>query len=645
MPTPEEAAAADLGNPTDEAAAQAEEVRKLREELTQIKALVATQSQNQAGAAVAVVQKANIGVKTTIKVPEMLPKMSFQDYKWDVENWVAYASGHIDKKELAWLLLNHMPAVDDKMVKHTVVEKLGMDKIRSDDGVKLVLEEMSNILECEPFTRLVEWLKMWETLSQGQKSYDKYTTQLRKLQKSAEDNFGFKMPQPLLVAKLLLGCASVKGSNIGMITSGVNLNGLNDDLYSTIEKKVKRFIDTSDTFSDVKSSAHSHNVMFTADSSYVAKDMFGQPIYTPEKIQVPSLTQHSNDLTPEEVSEALIAYKKEKAAGVKGRLGPANNGKSKEYETREQRRARLIEEGKCFETGCRNPTEHVFADCPKRKERLERKKREVLASGGKWYDDPKEAARAKKEAASSEAASTAPKRNYAAALQHINPPVADHELLINAGQEDMVFDEDDDEDSFDRCFKTRRILVASSHYEMSEKLHTVHFTESRADELLIDSGCEKNCSGIVAYDKYIATLSPEDRAEVREYVGSAAFKFGGAGIYKSLKEALIPVYIGGQKKRLRLDVVNTDIPILIGLPVLKQLNLTIQYTRDGQDYAFYNGNRFRVIHRGGHHYMKVSQEGSQQSLDPEEADGRGTFSTFIGKVKVFDPDKIKSQLF
>ena len=289
------AVVAGAGMTPAEVAAQAEEFRKLREEFTQLKAQLASQQQSTASATVAAAPSANIGVKTNIKVPEMLPKMTFADYKWDVENWVAYAEGHINKKDLAWLLLNHMPAADEKMVKHTVVEKLGMDKIKSVDGVKLVLEEMGKILECEPFTKLVEWLKMWETLSQGQKTYEKYTTQLRKLQKSAEDDFGFKMPQQLLVAKLLLGCGSVRGHNIGMITSGVNLNGLNDDLYSTVENKVKRFIDTSDTFSGVKSNAHSHSVMFTADnSSYVAKDMFGQPIFTPEKVSVPSLTQHDS---------------------------------------------------------------------------------------------------------------------------------------------------------------------------------------------------------------------------------------------------------------------------------------------------------------------------------------------------------------
>ena len=146
------------------AAAQAEEIKKLRDELNLMKTQVGRQTGT---AAASSSSSSNIGIKTTIRVPEMLPKMSFSDYKFEVDTWLGYAKAHMDSTDLAWLLLNHMPANDERMIKRTIIEKLGMDKIRSPDGVKLLLEEMDGIVKCEPFTRLVEWLQSWETLSQG----------------------------------------------------------------------------------------------------------------------------------------------------------------------------------------------------------------------------------------------------------------------------------------------------------------------------------------------------------------------------------------------------------------------------------------------------------------------------------------------
>ena len=208
---------------------------------------------------------------------------------------------------------------------------------------------------------------------------------------------------------------------------------------------------------------------------------------------------------------------------------------------------------------------------------------------------------------------------------------------------ELIFD-DEDEEKYLSSFNTRRILVAKL-YDISEEIHHVHFTnqEGSFDEALLDSGCQKSCSGRMAYDNYIKTLSPEDKANIREYEGSAKFKFGGHGIYKSLKEVLVPIYVAGVRMRLRLDIVETDIPILLGLPVLKKLDLTVKYSRSGSDYGFFHEAKFRILNRQGHQYIRLSQRGSLDSLEPvQEVDPN--LRVFISKVKAFDEGKVKSQL-
>ena len=231
-----------------------------------------TGNQQQATAsASATATKSGIVAKTTLKTPELQSGMTYRDYEFEVKAWAQYAEGHIAKKDMGWLLLNHLPPIDDKMIKRTIIERLG-DKLKQDDSVTLVLAEMQKIVECEPFTRLVEWLKGWESLSQGSKSYEKYTTVLRRMVKSAADDFGFQIPQQLQVAKLLYGAKDVNGSNISLITSGFNLNGQSqdDNLYATIEAKLKTHIGTNDAFTTLKSQSKSQpaSVLFTRKDVY-----------------------------------------------------------------------------------------------------------------------------------------------------------------------------------------------------------------------------------------------------------------------------------------------------------------------------------------------------------------------------------------
>ena len=581
------------------------------------------------------VRASNIVAKTTIETPKLAPGMTYRDYCYEVNNWRHYADQHIAKKDMAWLLLNHMPATDDLMIKKTLIERIGWTDLAKDDAVDKLLKEMQKIVECEPFTRLVEWLKGWENLEQGSKTYEKYTTELRKMSKAAYDDFEFKIPQTLLVAKLLYGCRDVQGSNIGLITAGLDLNGQADDrLYETVEAKVKTFIQSTDAYSRLKSNgSHSHKIHYTA------RDVFNKPLYkeSPEKdsISVPSLTNKSAAVDEEDY-QAFIAFKASKNA---------TNGKAKgKFESREERRERLIGEGRCFEKNCESKA-HVYEDCPKKKKRLADRKRQVEESGGTWYDDPEEAKKARL------ASTRPPHRN------HIQFECKDDEISRDINDDDNVVMDELDEAQATRMFGTSSIYVTSKaikEYNIGKigagtTIHNINYAKIRKDEALADSGCERGCTGPEAYQGYIEGLSPEDRKDVREFPGTARFKFGGDGIFTSMKEVIVPFYIAGTRKFMRMDVVQADVPILLGLPAMKQLRLGFQYDVKGQqDYGYFEGQKFKVYYKSGHHYIRIGKEGSLQSIvkndDADEDDANKHFSTFITKVNVFDDDKVVSQL-
>ena len=152
----------------------------------------------------------------------------------------------------------------------------------------------------------------------------------------------------------------------------------------------------------------------------------------------------------------------------------------------DQRRERLLTQGRCFEIGCES-TEHVFDDCPKRRKRLQKRKAEIEAKGGTWYDDPKEAKRHKEERKKAQGV----KKTYvqAVARESLSSPVRDEDLVRDVLEDDLVdgliFD-DEDEEKYLSSFCTRRILMAKL-YDISEEIHHVHFTnqEGSFDEAIV----------------------------------------------------------------------------------------------------------------------------------------------------------------
>ena len=348
---------------------------------------------------------------------------------------------------------------------------------------------------------------------------------------------------------------------------------------------------------------------------------------------MPSLTNKSGKIDDDEY-EAFVQFKASKAKA---------DGKKKKgaVENRDDRRERLIAEGRCFEHNCESKS-HVFEDCPKRKDRLEKRKLAVEQAGGVWYDDPQEAKKARLNQRLGPVQKT--HRN------HIQFQCKDDEVDRDINDEDNVVMDELDELQATQIYKTNRILVGRE-YNIGSNTHTfkVNYSKIRKDEALADSGCERGCTGPEAYDGYLETLSQEDRSLVREFEGTARFKFGGEGIYRSTKEVVIPFYITGVRKFMRLDVVKADIPILLGLPAMKQLRLGFQYDVKGeQDFGIFEGQKFRIHHKSGHHYLRISKEGSIESMVNDDHNGKpdedGHFSAYISKVKVFDEKKIKSQL-
>ena len=112
---------------------------------------------------------------------------------------------------------------------------------------------------------LFNWMKEWDQLSQKNGPIEQFIQRVKSLASVAKDEFGFKMPEQMLAAKLLVGCTEINARQLGAITAQVDLefkNNVQEGIYhkdwvATVEKAIRKF---TTTVKAIGSKAHSSEV-------------------------------------------------------------------------------------------------------------------------------------------------------------------------------------------------------------------------------------------------------------------------------------------------------------------------------------------------------------------------------------------------
>ena len=268
-----------------------------------------------------------------VEVPKMVEGMLTQDYKFEVECWLAAIEDTIPADKRAMLLISNIPAAG-VTIKKMLVERVGMEVLKSDQGVDRLLEMLETVLGSPPFIKLWQWQDTWAKMEQGKQNFEKYMIKVRTAVRMAKNEFGIEVDDTLVAAKILAGASAINAENIGVVTQGVELRQGDETekkkkgyltLSERIENKLRQFVSTSDHMRKVGGGG-AHSVKL------VAKDIFGNPI------------RGSTSSIDEE----------EKPVGV------LKAGK----ETREQRIKRCMENGLCFKC---EADDHQSKDCPNKK--------------------------------------------------------------------------------------------------------------------------------------------------------------------------------------------------------------------------------------------------------------------------------------
>ena len=102
-------------------------------------------------------------------------------------------------------------------------------------------------------------------------------------------------------------------------------------------------------------------------------------------------------------------------------------------------------------------------------------------------------------------------------------------------------------------------------------------TKDNADQMIVDSGTTKTVPGVKWMNKYLESLTEEEKEKVSEEEEYRYFRFGNSIRYPSKKEVILPIKLGKLENNLYVSVVDASIPLLIGKPDLKKLGFIINF--------------------------------------------------------------------
>ena len=291
-------------------------------------------------------------MKTTISVPTLEKGMTWADYKFRVQLW--QQARPVPPESMGWCLINALPTSDGRYLQQRIVDAIGIGAVSQKDGADLVVEELGRLIRNPTFVRLVEWDVAWATVKQGSKTFDAFVTQVRNLAKESKEEFGLELPKGIIAAKLLGGCSQMSPDNIGVITQGLDIlvegQDATSDVSRKIEEAIRKHISTVRVFTDRPN--RPNHVGYAGRT-----DVMGQPLSPGEDLR------HKLNNSGDEDNGVYVT------------------GLKRKDRRSDEERDKMKKLGQCYE--CKS-TEHLSYDCPKKKARLERKRKEVEARGEVW---------------------------------------------------------------------------------------------------------------------------------------------------------------------------------------------------------------------------------------------------------------------
>lgn len=143
--------------------------------------------------------------------------------------------------------------------------------------------------------------------------------------------------------------------------------------------------------------------------------------------------------------------------------------------------------------------------------------------------------------------------------------------------DDQFFEKEDGQNEETVNDDVGRPIFYQSH--VGNEIEEIMLVSETINKAVLDCGASRTVCGSEWFSIYLDSLPEKDREKIKEKPSNTMFKFG-AGMLRASKRVTIPMSVCDKKLDLEVDVVDTDIPLLLSLPTMKELGMSIDFKAD-----------------------------------------------------------------
>ena len=191
----------------------------------------------------------------------------------------------------------------------------------------------------------------------------------------------------------------------------------------------------------------------------------------------------------------------------------------------------------------------------------------------------------------------------------VNVEDSDEEQAL-LSQFDKVISEDEEEEGKEETDQdqTEKVFFTTNKEELSK------FTAESINCAALDSCCTSSVSGHKWMEIYLASAPGEIKKLIKgPYESKKTFQFGNQGILPTSMAYTIPIIVAGQQHLIEVDVIDSDIPLLMSKAHMKKLGITLNMANDT---ASINGKQIRVDTTSAGHFI-LNLFGDNEHQDTE----------------------------
>ena len=160
---------------------------------------------------------------------------------------------------------------------------------------------------------------------------------------------------------------------------------------------------------------------------------------------------------------------------------------------------------------------------------------------------------------------------------------------VASAQEEEQEKESKEEDQVEKVFFT------TNKEELSK------FTAESINCAALDSCCTSSVAGQKWMDIFLSSVPSELKSLVQgPYKSKKTFQFGNQGVLPTKEAYTIPIIVAGKQHSIEVDIIESDIPLLMSKAHMKQLGITLNMA---DDTASINGKLIRVDTTSAGHFI------------------------------------------